>query len=159
MTRRKLLPPWERNPGHPAGSYLWQRTFPVLIYQIESNMALQWHSSNDFVYWPVQIIFSSFSFECSLMTQFGVFLCAEQQKTYRRKVWGLEERGVGGCWRSVSSSAVNSAFNIPLFLLVWCWLLRTLHVSVGLTGNCAFVGIDKRARVAVLHYIENLIKF
>jgi hypothetical protein len=46
-----------------------------------------------------------------------------------------------------------------LFLLVWSWLLRTLHVSVGLTGNCPFIGIDKRAGVAVLHYIENLIKF
>lgn len=37
--------------------------------------------------------------------------------------------------------------------------MRTLRVSVGLTGNCAFVGIDKGAKVAVLHYIENLIKF
>lgn len=93
------------------------------------------------------------------MTQFGVFLCAEQQKTYRRKVSWLDDRRVGGCWRSVSSSAVNSAFSVPLLLLVRCWLLRALHVSVGLTGNCAFTGIDKRARVAILHYIENLIKF
>jgi hypothetical protein len=44
-----------------------------------------------------------------MMTQFGVFLCAEQQKTYRREVSGLEERRVG---LLAKRQFVGSYFNI-----------------------------------------------